>query len=310
MSGVRSSCEASATKRRSRSSLRSLASRARCCSSNEVSIWSSMLSKAVPRRPTSVSSWGTPARCDRSPAVIWSAVCRDPLQRQQPAPDHEPGDQQEPGHRERADDEQGPDQGPLGRLDARQRRGDRQDHVRLVAPFGEDAVLHRAVDRRPLLDDAEGLRRDPGRVDGEGREGIGVARRSRTGTPGSRCRACPGASPRCGDRPRCRSSRAAARRWILVAPSVMDSSSRSTRSTRLARVSWTTRTPATTRAIASVSASETSSERRLTAAHGRLMRRTVVAGSGAVVARAGRSRSRGPSAAGAAPCRRACGGGS
>ena len=65
--GVRSSCEASARKRRRRSSdaLRS----AKACS-----IWASIAFRATPRRPTSVrgSSFGT--RCERSPAAMAPAV--------------------------------------------------------------------------------------------------------------------------------------------------------------------------------------------------------------------------------------------
>ena len=47
-----------------------------CCSSNACSIWSSMVSKAVPSRPTSVPSCGMPARWVRSPALIASAAVR------------------------------------------------------------------------------------------------------------------------------------------------------------------------------------------------------------------------------------------
>ena len=67
MSGVRSSCEASATKRRSCSSDASL-------SRNADSILDNMTLSDDPRRPTSVRSSVSSTRRDRSPAAISPAV--------------------------------------------------------------------------------------------------------------------------------------------------------------------------------------------------------------------------------------------
>src|SRR5207248_1909606 len=60
-SGVRNSCDASATNLRSRRS--------------DASIRSSIELRTSPRRPTSVYGSARSTRCDRSPPAIWSAVC-------------------------------------------------------------------------------------------------------------------------------------------------------------------------------------------------------------------------------------------
>ncbi len=66
-SGVRSSCEASAAKRRIRSSDAIRAAKA-------VSMWASMALRELPSRPTSVLGFSISTRRDRSPAAIAAAV--------------------------------------------------------------------------------------------------------------------------------------------------------------------------------------------------------------------------------------------
>ena len=65
---MRSSCEASAKKRRRRSSLASRSAKA-------CSIWASIVFSATPSRPTSVRSSVDATRAERSPAAIALAVC-------------------------------------------------------------------------------------------------------------------------------------------------------------------------------------------------------------------------------------------
>ena len=75
VSGVRSSCEASATNWRIRSSDRRAAASERLRASKDDSIWASMVFSDRPSRPTSVCGSRSGTRRDRSPAAMASAVC-------------------------------------------------------------------------------------------------------------------------------------------------------------------------------------------------------------------------------------------
>ena len=66
-SGVRSSWEASAAKRRIRSS-------EAVRTANAVSMWASMAFSELPSRPTSVAGFSMSTRRDRSPAAMAAAV--------------------------------------------------------------------------------------------------------------------------------------------------------------------------------------------------------------------------------------------
>ena len=133
-------------------------------------------------------------------------------------------------------DEQGPDERPLGRLDAHQRRCDGEDHVRLAPRSVRTRYcIEPSTDGRCWMRPV-GVRRDPGRVGGECRAGD----RGRSAKPDGNARVTlPRRSRRITAMRRPASVSELVRsasRWIRSSLSVMDSSSRSTRSTRLARV--------------------------------------------------------------------------
>ena len=271
-----------------------------------------MRRRRCPRRPTSVPSWGTPARWDRSPAAISLGGRRDPLQRQQPAPDHEPGDQRA------ARPSRARPTSTRVRISARSaasmpghRRRDRQDRVRprRPAPSGRGTAATRRRTAAAGSSRARPAGSRPGRRAGPGR-GSGSLGKARTGmrritlpcaVEAHHREPPPGLAAG-------RSGRRAA--GPGSAPSATASSSRSTRSTRLARVS-----PTTQDARRHERDRQQDRERasRQPAAAGSIARGHAVATSSRVRRRrrrAGRSRSRGPSAAGAARRRRACAAGS
>ena len=123
-SGVRSSCEASATNRRSRSSERAFASSAACWSSNAAWIRSSIASNAVPSRPTSVRSCGQLRPVRQVAAGDRVGGRGDPLERPQAAPDEQPADhERRRGEHHAARRAAGSGQRADGVVDAVERRG-------------------------------------------------------------------------------------------------------------------------------------------------------------------------------------------